>query len=69
MLAVGVVVVAENLQQAVFLEQLIVPGVVDVGVKQCCDLDVRVLLLEDAVVLPQLLPTELYMRYGKPASR
>ena len=35
----------------VFLEQLIVPGVVDVGVKQCCDLDVRVLLLEDAVVL------------------
>lgn len=35
-LAVGVVVVAENLQQAVFLEQLIVPGVVDVGVKLKC---------------------------------
>ncbi|CAB0590201.1 hypothetical protein CIP107554_00691 [Corynebacterium diphtheriae] len=50
-LTVGVVVVTENLPQAVFLEQLIVPSVVNVGVKQRCDLDVRVLLGEDAVVL------------------
>ena len=51
MLAIGGVVVAQNLQQTVFLEQLTVTSVVDIRIKQRRDLNVRVLRLEDAVVL------------------